>query len=110
LLASCSKPQPTNYYYPADLKSMNLPVWDVTNDIPLTPDKAVLAASHYATSKHTDIAAWDVESIELRKEFGTTDTWVYGVSLVDPKSNRREYDIHVLMDGSIWKPTTEKRY
>jgi hypothetical protein len=111
LLVSCSDSSNRSviYYYPDDLKSRNLPVWEVTNAIPLTPDRAVLAATRYATSEHPDAAAWDVESIELRKEFGTINTWVYSVSLVEPKSGRREYDVRVLMDGSIWKPTTVKR-
>jgi hypothetical protein len=112
LLASCSQSSThsTIYYYPDDLKSMNLPVWEVTNAIPLTPDRAVLAATRYATRQYSDITAWDVESIELRKQFGTSNTWVYSVSLVDPKSGRREYDVRVLMDGNIWKPTTGKRH
>jgi hypothetical protein len=111
LLGSCSESSNRGviYYYPDDLKSRNLPVWEVTNAIPLTPDRAVLAATSYATSEHSDVAAWDVESIELQKQFGTINTWVYSVSLVEPKSGRREYGVRVLMDGSVWKPTTKKR-
>jgi len=111
LLVSCSRSSSDRviYYYPDDLKSRNLPVWEVTNAIPLTPDRAVLAATRYAAGEHSDVAVWDVENIALQKQFGTIDTWVYSISLIDPKSGRREWDVRVLMDGSIWKPATQKR-
>lgn len=108
---SCSKSGRTvSYYYPDDLKGMSLPVWEVTNSIPLPPDKAVMAAASYASTRHPTITSWDVENIGLGKEFGTTNTWIYDISLTDPKSGSREYSIRVLMDGTIWKPTTERRY
>ena len=89
---------------------MNLPVWQVTNAIPLTPDKAVLAATSYSRTRHPEISTWDVDDIELQKEFCTANTWIYNVSLKDPQSGTLEYGIKVLMDGSIWKPTKEKRH
>lgn len=109
---SCSKDRGTvyNYYYLEDLENMNLPVWLVTNAIPLTPDRAVLAATQYSISKHPNITSWDVSRIDLQKKFGMKDMWVYNISLADPKSEIYEFDVVVLMDGSIWKPTTEKRH
>ena len=99
---------PTAYFYPADLKAMSLPQWQVTNAIPLTPDQAVLAATRHLSAKHPSITAWDVDSIDLRKEFDAT--WTYSISLTDRRSGRYEFEVvRVLMDGSIWKPTTERR-
>lgn len=107
LLASCSKPTTTAYYHPADLKSMKLPTWQVTNAIPLTPDQAVLAATRYLTPKHPDIAAWDVDSIDLSHY---DDIWTYRVSLIDRHSGRYESEyVRVLMDGNVWKPSSERK-
>ena len=106
---SCSKNNTaTNYYYPADLRAKNLPTWQVTNTIPLTPDQAVLAAMRHVNTKHSTITKWDVDGIDLRKEFDVT--WTYSVSLTDRSSGRYEFEVvRVLMDGSIWMPTTERR-
>lgn len=99
---------PTQYFYPADLKTMNLPVWHGTNVMPLTPDQAVLAAMRHLSAEHPSATTWDVDSIDLRKEFDTT--WTYSVSLTDRRSGRYEFEVvKVLMDGRIWKPTTERR-
>jgi hypothetical protein len=98
---------PTQYFYPADLKTMNLPAWHVTNAIPLAPDQAVLAAMRHLTAKHPSITTWDMDRIDLRKEFDTT--WIYDISLANRASGRYEFEVvRVLMDG-IWKPTTERR-
>ena len=99
---------PTQYFYPADLKTMNLPAWQVTNAIPLTPDQAVLAAMRHASTKHRGITTWDVDRIDLHKEFDTT--WTYSISLIGRGSGRYAFEVvRVLMDGSVWKPTTERR-
>jgi|YelNatPaOPRAMG01_1025707.scaffolds.fasta_scaffold75110_1 hypothetical protein len=99
---------PTQYFYPADLKTMNLPAWQVTNAIPLTPDQAVLAAMRHASTKHPGITTWDVDRIDLHKEFDTT--WTYSISLIGRGSGRYAFEVvRVLMDGSVWKPTTERR-
>jgi hypothetical protein len=97
----------TEYYHPVDLKAMNLPKWNVTNAIPLTPDKAVLAAMRYASSKHPGVSSWDVDSIDLQND--TTPDWTYTVTLTDRKSGRYEFEVvRVLMDGNIWKPTSQR--
>lgn len=97
---------PTEYFSPADLKTMNLPQWQVTNAIPLAPDQAVLAAMRYLSVKRPSINSWDVRSIGLEKEFDTT--WTYCVSLADHRTGSHEFEVvRVLMDGSVWKPTTE---
>jgi hypothetical protein len=108
LTASCSQSGHTNYYYPADLKGKNLPVWQVTNAIPVTPDQAVLAATGYLRTKYPSIASWDVDSIDLRREFGTA--WTYGVTLTDRQSGHYNLEVvRVLMDGSVWKPSEERQ-
>ena len=106
---SCSRSSTTtNYYYPADLKARNLPTWHVTNAIPLTPDQAALAAMSHVSTGHPSITTWDVDSIDLRKEFDTT--WVYRISMIDRRSGHYNFEVvKVLMDGSIWLPTTERR-
>jgi hypothetical protein len=106
--ASCSKSGRTDYYYPADLKTMKLPTWDVTNAIPLTPDRAVLAATRYLNTKQPDIVSWDVDRIELSHEFDST--WTYIISLTDRHSGRYDFEIvRVLMDGNVWKPSPERK-
>ena len=109
LLVSCSKTTTTTtgYYYPADLKSMNLPTWQVTNAIPVTPDQAVMAAIRYYTPKHPDIASWDVDRIDLSPSDGA---WTYNITLIDRRSGRFDVeDVRVLMDGNVWKPSAERR-
>ncbi|HEU5123408.1 MAG TPA: hypothetical protein VFW05_05015 [Verrucomicrobiae bacterium] len=106
-VVSCSRTSTTEYYYPADLKGRTLPVWQVTNAIPLTPDHAVIAAMEGLKTKHSDIASWEVDSIDLRKDY---DYWVYNIMLTARQSGRLEFqNVKVLMDGSIWEPSTERR-
>jgi hypothetical protein len=107
-VVSCSRSSSrTEYYYPADLKSMNLPVWQVTNAIPVTPDQAVAAATRYLSPKHPDIASWDVENIDLSNSVGA---WVYQISLIDRHSGRYDFEsVRVLMDGNVWKPSPERK-
>lgn len=109
LLPSCSKTTTTTagYYYPADLKSMKLPTWQVTNAIPVTPNQAVMAAIRYFTPKHPDIASWDVDGIDLSPSDGA---WVYRITLIDRRSGRFDVeDARVLMDGNVWKPSAERK-
>ena len=102
------KNSPTQYFYPSDLKSMNLPAWQVTNTVPLVPDQAALAAMSYASTKHHNVMTWDVDSIELRREPGTA-TWIYSVSLTDRQSGQYNFEVvRVLMNGSVWKPSGER--
>jgi hypothetical protein len=106
-IISFRKSGATAYFHPADLKSMSLPQWQVTNAIPLTPDQAVLAAMRHLSTNHPSVIVWDVDSIDLRT-FDTT--WTYNISLIDRRSGRYEFEVvRVLMDGSIWQPTTERR-
>jgi hypothetical protein len=59
-------------------------------------------------TKHPKITSWDVDSIDLHKEFDTT--WTYSISLTDRRSGGCALEVvSVLMDGNIWKPTTERR-
>ena len=108
VLVSCSKsPMTTSYYYPADLKMMNLPTWHVTNAIPVTPNQAVLAAFRYLAPKHPNIASWDVDRIDLSPSDGA---WMYSIALIDRHSGRFDVeDVRVLMDGNVWKPSPERR-
>ena len=97
------------YYYPADLQTMKLPTWNLSNAIPLSPDAAVRAAMQYASEKHPGIVSWEVDSISLER-LGSGGIWSYRLELIDRISGRyaTEYP-RVLMDGSIWKPTKEER-
>ena len=88
---------------------MNLPAWNLTNSIPISPDAAVRAAMHYASEKHTGITAWEADEISLEKE-GDEGIWAYVIGLIDRHSGRYEEEyVRVLMDGRIWKPTKEER-
>ncbi|MGZ8938338.1 MAG: hypothetical protein ACXW32_03915 [Limisphaerales bacterium] len=92
-----------DYYFPADLQVMNLPRWDLTNTVPLSPDGAVRAAMRYGTELHPEIVAWDVDRISLERQ--ADDVWSYNISLVDRKSGRYSTAyVKVLMDGRVWKP------
>ncbi len=98
-----------DYYYPADLQSMNLPSWNLTNAIPLSPDAAVRAAMHQAGQKHPEIVAWEIDRVSLEKE-GNGGIWSYDISLIDRQSGRFvDASAKVLMDGSIWEPTKDQR-
>jgi hypothetical protein len=98
-----------DYYYPADLKMMNLPRWRLTNTIPLSPDVAVKAAIRYANGKHPATTIWDVDRVYLEKQ-DDDGTWSYDISLIDRQSGRPfSVDVRVLMDGNIWEPTKEER-
>lgn len=98
-----------NYYYPADLQALKLPRWNPTNAAPLSPDAAVRSAMRFASEKHPGIRNWEVDRISLEKE-GGDGIWIYNVDLIDRQSGNyvTEYP-RVLMDGTIWKPTTEER-
>lgn len=97
-----------DYYYPADLQTMSLPSWNLTNAIPLSPDAAVRAAMRHATKQHPDILTWDVYRISLEKQ--GSGNWSYDLGLIDRQSGRYvDAFVKVLMDGSIWKPTKEER-
>ena len=86
---------------------MNLPTWQVTNAIPVTPDQAVSSAFRYLTPKHPDIASWDVDTIDLSSSAGI---WVYNITLVDRRPGHFGMEIvRVLMDGNVWRPSPEKR-
>jgi hypothetical protein len=98
----------TQYFYPSDLKTMNLPAWQVTNTIPLAPDEAVLAAMRYASAEHPNVTTWDVDNIELQPEPGTT-VWFYRISLTDRKSGQYSFEVvSVLMNGTVWTPSAER--
>jgi hypothetical protein len=103
------RPAGVDHYYPADLQTMNLPRWNLTNAIPLSPDAAVKAAMQYASEKHPGATTWDVDRISLEKE-GDGGIWSYDFFLIDRQSGRYDTETpKVLMDGSIWKPTKEER-
>lgn len=97
-----------DYYYPADLQTMNLPSWDATNAIALPPEAAVKAAMRYASEQHPTVTAWDVDRIELRR--WPSGPWFYNVFLVDRQSGGYYAPmVSVLLDGNIWKPSKEER-
>lgn len=99
---------PSQYYYPADLQRSNLPSWNLTNAIPLSPDAAVKAATAYAAKKHPGINTWDVEQISL--DHVDSNIWKYEIDLIDRQSGsyNAEY-VRVLLDGSIWEPTSSPK-
>jgi hypothetical protein len=98
-----------DYYYPADLQKMNLPSWNQTNAIPLSPDSAMRAASAYATKKHPGVTTWEADRISLERE-GSSATWTYTILLIDRQTGSyADENVRVLMDGSIWEPSKEER-
>jgi hypothetical protein len=95
------------HYNAASLIKMGLPEWHLTNTVPITPDKAILSAFGYATTKHPSITHWDVDQIELIRE--NYDIWTYHIFLTDRISGHYEVeDVRVLMNGSVWEPTSMK--
>jgi hypothetical protein len=99
---------PVAYYYPDDLKAMNLPAWHVTNAIPLSPDQATLAAMRHLSLKYPTNISWEVDKIDLEKEFDSV--WTYTISLVDRASGRDHFEvIKVLMNGNVWRPDGKRQ-
>jgi hypothetical protein len=114
--ASCSrKAEVGEWWDPSELNSMNLPTWQVTNAMPLTPDKAVLAATRYLRAKHGDISSWQVNQIYLAQEPWNSSNWTYTIVLSVALPQRQSSPFHiewpvvkVLMDGNVWEPSTNK--
>lgn len=97
-----------DYYYPADLKKMNLPTWNLTNQIPLSPDAAYRVAAKFASDKHPGIQSWDVDSILLTK--ADEEIWVYEFGLIDRQSGKYfDESVRVLPNGTVWKPDMQER-
>ena len=98
-----------DYYYPAELQNMNLPRWNLTNAIPLSPDAAVRTAMRHASEQHPGIVSWDIDRMSLEKQ-GSGGLWSYNIGLIDRRSGKYvDACVKVLMDGTIWKPTKEER-
>jgi hypothetical protein len=99
----------TSYYSSAELTNSAIPLWNPTNTIPLSPDKAVIAAIDYANSKRPQPLSWDVDTVELRK-LSPESSWFYIVTLTDRKSERYELEvIRILMNGKVWVPKGAKK-
>lgn len=97
------------YYYPADLQKMNLPTWNLTNALALSPESAIKAASTYASKKHPKVLAWDSDRISLNRQ-GDSGIWVYEILLIDRQNDSHANEnIRVLPDGSIWESEKERR-
>lgn len=92
-----------DYYFPADLQTMNLPHWELTNAVPLSPDAAVRAAMEYGKERHPGTLVWDVDRISLEQH--GKGVWLYNIDLVDRESGGYSaVSVKVLMNGRIWKP------
>jgi hypothetical protein len=108
---SCSRKTDVGEWWDtSDLKEMNLPIWQVTNAIPLTPDKAVLAATHYLSTNYVGfgVFSWQVDNLALYQE--DSSNWTYTmtltVMLTNHFSSHTEFpSVKVLMDGNVWKPS-----
>lgn len=92
-------------YQASDLETKNLPAWDVTNAIPITPDKAILSALSYVDNKVKTKHIWVVETINLYKVNGV---WLYDIFMVDREPGHSESEfVRVLMNGEVWKPESD---
>jgi hypothetical protein len=99
----------TDYYSSEQLTNKSIPSWNPTNSIPLSPDKAVIAAIKYANSKRPNPLSWDVDGVELVK-YSPQSSWFYSVTLTDRKSGAFESEIvRVLMNGEVWEPKGNKK-
>ena len=99
---SCGKPTRHVSYRVEELRGRSLPVWQVTNAIPLAPDKAVLAAIHHLASENPNTASWTAEEVRLEQ---LAETWVYTILLRDNGVKPRREVVRVLLDGQIWRPS-----
>jgi len=98
----------SNYYGTQELTNNAVPVWNPTNSIPLSPDKAVIEAIKFANSKRPQPLSWDADSVELRK-LSPESSWYYIVTLSDRKSGRYQLEVvRILMNGKVWKPKGSK--
>jgi uncharacterized membrane protein YkoI len=108
--ASAAMADNTDYYYTEDIKIADMPHWNPTNTIPLTPDKAVIAAMVYANKMAKSNKSWDVDEISLESNATRSDLWYYVIELVDRKSDENDVIIvRVLMNGEIWKPRSKPK-
>jgi hypothetical protein len=100
----------TRYYGSMELTNKNIPIWDPTNSIPLSPDKAVIAAIESANVGRLQPLSWDVDGVELHR-YSPDTSWFYIVTLVDRRSGQYELQtVRVLMNGKVWMPErVEKR-
>jgi hypothetical protein len=99
----------TIYYSLMELTNTAIPRWEATNAIPVSPDKAVVAAIEYANSMRPQSLSWDVDHMQLLK-FSDDSCWFYIVDLIDRKSGRYESEVvRILMNGKVWKPEGSKK-
>jgi hypothetical protein len=91
-LAEAASGESTDYYSTSGLTNSAIPLWNPTNSIPLSPDKAVIAAIKYANSKRQQPLSWDADSVELRK-LSPESPWFYTVTLTDRKSGQYELEV-----------------
>ena len=114
--ASCSrKAEVGEWWDSSELKDMNLPIWQITNAMPLTPDKAVLAATRHLRTKLSDFDDVHVNNIYLTHEPWNSSNWTYTIEFSVVLASRPSSPGHtewpivkVLMDGNIWEPSTNK--
>lgn len=108
LASGCRDKAPTQYYYPADLKTRSLPAWSPTNELPFALHEAVSVALKYV-SRDSDVSTWKCESIELSPiEWTDPITWEYTIRL-SRESPRSLEIVRVLLDGKVWEPNINKR-
>jgi hypothetical protein len=95
----------TKVYDTAILKSPDLPAWNVTNEVPLPPNKAVKIAMAYAGAHHPKVRVWDCDEIRLSRYTPNT-AWFYTIDLIDRASGSYTYEtIRVLLNGKVWEPS-----
>lgn len=96
------------HYTPSELKRLNLPIWKLTNSVPLSPDDAIVIAFRELGARHPNITRWDVERVEIVKEID--GIWIYLIDATDRTSGGMAFEsIRVLMNGEVWKPVSNRR-
>ena len=99
----------TKVYSSEQLENSSIPSWNPTNSMPLTPDKAVMAAQQYANAKRARPLDWDVDEVKL-SHYSFSSAWYYTIALIDRKSGAFETElVRVLMNGAVWEPKSEKK-
>jgi hypothetical protein len=96
-------PRNISYYEIKDLRSLKLPVWTPTNNLPLAPEIAIKSALTDVQGKYPGIFGWRVNRLELERQYD--EVWVYNISLVQGDDVVRNHKVvRVLMNGEVWQP------
>jgi hypothetical protein len=94
-----------DYYEIPDLRRLNLPSWNQTNTLPLSPELAVKLGLAEVQRRHPSDGEWALKHLELERQYD--DVWAYNLTFTQRTGLGHDV-IRVLMSGEVWQP--KKQY